>query len=76
MLFILKNVFIWTRIWLYILRLMVYFILATEFMLIIPTIAYIFSKKVKLLKSYIVIISIMYALVNFTNVDKTIAKRM
>ncbi len=57
------------------LRLMVYFILATEFMLIIPTIAYIFSKKVKLLKSYIVIISIMYALVNFTNVDKTIAKK-
>ena len=54
---------------------MVYFILATEFMLIIPTIAYIFSKKVKLLKSYIVIISIMYALVNFTNVDKTIAKK-
>lgn len=57
------------------LRLMVFFILATELVLIIPTIAYVFSKKVKLLKSYIVIIAIMYALINFTNVDKTIARK-
>ena len=57
------------------LRLMVCFILATELVLIIPTIAYVFTKKVKLLKSYIVIIAIMYALINFSNVDKTIARR-
>ena len=57
------------------LRLMVFFILATELVLIIPTIAYVFTKKVKLLKSYIVIIAIMYALINFSNVDKTIARR-
>ena len=39
------------------LRLMVFFIQATELILIIPSIAYVFNKKVKLLKSYIVIIT-------------------
>lgn len=57
------------------LRLMVYFILATELVLAVPTIAYVFTKKVKLLKSYVVIIAIMYALINFANVDKTIARK-
>ena len=57
------------------LRLMVFFILATEFVLIIPTVVYIFNKKIKLLKSYVVIFSIMYVIVNFANVDKTIARR-
>ena len=57
------------------LRLMVYFILITELVLIIPTIGYIFSKKIKLLKCYIIIIALMYALINFVNIDKTIASR-
>lgn len=57
------------------LRLMVYFILVTELVLMIPTVVYIFNKKIKLLKSYIIIFSIMYVLVNFVNVDKTIARR-
>lgn len=57
------------------LRLMVFFILVTELILIVPTIAYVFTKKVKLLKSYVVIIAIMYALINFANVDKTIARK-
>ena len=57
------------------LRLMVYFILATELILTIPTVVYIFNKKIKLLKCYIIVFSIMYVLVNFANVDKTIARR-
>lgn len=57
------------------LRLMVYFILATELILVIPTVAYVITKKVKLLKSYIIIISIMYVIANFANVDKTIARK-
>lgn len=57
------------------LRLMVFFILATELALIIPTVVYVFNKKVKLLKCYIIIFAIMYTLINFTNVDKTIARR-
>ena len=57
------------------LRLMVFFILVTELVLIVPTVAYVFTKKVKLLKSYIVILAIMYSLINFTNVDKTIAAK-
>jgi len=57
------------------LRLMVFFILATELILIIPSLVYVFNKKVKLLKSYIVIVAIMYSIVNFTNVDKTIARK-
>lgn len=57
------------------LRLMVFFTLATEFILIIPTVIYIFNKKFKLLKSYIIIFSIVYVIVNFSNVDRTIARR-
>lgn len=57
------------------LRLMVFFTLVTELILSIPTVIYIFNKKFKLLKSYIIIFSIMYVVVNFANVDKTIAKR-
>nr|WP_305153850.1 DUF4173 domain-containing protein [uncultured Clostridium sp.] len=57
------------------LRLLVYFILLTELILAIPTFVYIFNKKISLLKYYIVIISTMLVLLNFTNVDRTIAKR-
>lgn len=57
------------------LRLLVYFILLTELILAIPTFVYVFNKKISLLKYYIVIISTMLVLLNFTNVDKTIARR-
>lgn len=57
------------------LRLLVYFILLTELILAIPTLVYVFNKKISLLKYYIVIISTMLVLLNFTNVDKTIAKK-
>lgn len=57
------------------LRLLVYFILLTELILAIPTLVYVFNKKISLLKYYIVIISTMLVILNFTNVDKTIAKR-
>ena len=57
------------------LRLLVYFILITELILIIPTIVYVFNKKIKLLKCYIVIFAVMYTLANFVNVDKTIARK-
>lgn len=57
------------------LRLLVYFILLTELILAIPTFVYIFNKKISLLKYYIVIISTMLVLLNFTNVDRTIARR-
>ena len=57
------------------LRLMVFFILATELILIIPTVVYVFNKKIKLLKCYIIIFAIMYTIVNLANVDKTIARR-
>lgn len=57
------------------LRLVVYFILATELMLAVPTCVYVFNKKISLLKYYIVIFSVMLVLLNFTNVDRTIAKK-
>lgn len=57
------------------LRLLVYFILVTELILAIPTFVYVFNKKISLLKYYIVIISVMLVILNFTNVDKTIARR-
>lgn len=56
------------------LRLMVYFIQITELILIIPTIMYILNKKVKIFKYYFVIITSMYVLINFVNIDKMIAK--
>lgn len=57
------------------LRLMVYFILVTEIMLIIPTIMYILNMKVNLSKSYFVIIVLMYLVVNYINIDNIIAKK-
>ncbi len=56
------------------LRLMVYVILITETIALIPTIYYILKKKVNLLKSYIVIAVTMYVIINFANIDHLIAK--
>lgn len=57
------------------LRLLVYFSLATEALLIIPTIIYIIKGKINLFKIYFAIIVVMYVIINFANLDKMIAKR-
>lgn len=56
------------------LRLMVYFILLTEMFMIIPTIIYILKGKINLFKSYFIISVTMYVVINFINIDATIAK--
>lgn len=56
------------------LRLMVYVILITEMIAILPTIYYILKGKINLLKSYFVIGITMYVIVNFMNIDHMIAK--
>ncbi len=57
------------------LRLMVYFILLTEMFMIIPTIIYILKGKINLFKSYFIISVTMYVVINFINIDATIAKK-
>ena len=56
------------------LRLMVYFVLITEAILIIPTILYIIGMKINLCKTFFVVIVSMYVLVNYINIDYMIAK--
>ena len=56
------------------LRLMVYVMLITEIIAIIPTILYILRQKVNLLKSYLIIGITMYVITNFANIDYLIAK--
>lgn len=56
------------------LRLMVYIILITEIIAIIPTILYILRQKVNLLKSYLIIGLTIYIITNFANIDYLIAK--
>lgn len=56
------------------LRLMVYMILSTEIIAILPTIYYILKGKINLLKTYFVITVTMYVIVNFLNIDHMIAK--
>lgn len=57
------------------LRLLVYCTLFTEIILFIPTILYIFGKKVNLVKSYFGIILTVYLCMNIANFDNIIAKR-
>ena len=57
------------------LRFLVYFSLFTEAILLIPTIIYILDKKMNLIKVYFTIITIMYVVLNFINMDKFIAKK-
>lgn len=57
------------------LRLMVYMILITEAILMVPTIIHIFNKKINLIKPYFAIILVMYLVVNYMNVDAMIAKK-
>lgn len=57
------------------LRLMVYVILTTEIIMIIPTIIYIIKGKFNIFKTYFIIAITMYTIVNFINIDATIARK-
>ena len=57
------------------LRLLVYCILFTELLLFIPTIMYVLNRKINLLKSYVIIITVVYIGMNFANFDRVIATR-
>lgn len=57
------------------LRLFVYYILVTEFILILPIGLWILDKKIDILKWTIGIVTIMYMVLNFSNIESTIAKR-
>lgn len=57
------------------LRLLVYVVLITEAILLIPTIIYIFNSKFKITKYYFIIIISVYTIFNFVNIDKIIALR-
>ena len=57
------------------LRILVYFSLFTEAVLLIPTIIYIIDIKIDLSKIYFIIIISVYICMNFTNIDRIIAKR-
>lgn len=56
-------------------RLLVYFILATELLFIIPCSFYIYNKKVPIFKIGLGIVTTMYVILNFANIDAIIAKR-
>lgn len=55
------------------LRLLVYFALITEGLLTLPTLVYIISNKFSPWKSYFVIVTVMYVIMNFSNINKIIA---
>lgn len=57
------------------LRLLVYCILFTESILLVPTIFYILDKKINLPETYFTIIITIYICMNFVNFDNLIAKR-
>ena len=57
------------------LRLFVYYILATEFILVLPIGLWILDKKIDILKWTIGIVTLMYIILNFSNIESTIAKR-
>lgn len=57
------------------LRLMVYIILITEAILMIPTVAHIFNKNIKLVKPYFIIILTVYVFINYINIDGIIARK-
>ena len=57
------------------LRLLVNFTLLTETILLIPTSMYIINSKVNLARTYLIIITTMYCMINFANIDNVIAKR-
>ncbi|MBE6157773.1 MAG: DUF4173 domain-containing protein [Firmicutes bacterium] len=58
-----------------VLRLLVYVILITEMILLIPTVVYILKNKFNVLKYYLIIITIIYTLINLVSIDYVIAYR-
>lgn len=56
------------------LRILVNFTLITEIILLIPTAIYIIKTEINLAKTYFVIITVMYCIINFINIDNMIAK--
>ena len=56
-----------------VLRLLVYVLLFTEALMLIPTVAYIINPKIKIMKQYIIIVTIIYSVINLISVDKIIA---
>ena len=57
------------------LRILVDFVLITEAIISIPIIIYLLGKKIDILKNSIVIVSFMYVLLNFMNIDNFIAEK-
>ena len=57
------------------LRIFVDFILITELLISVPVIVFLLGRKVDLLKTSIIIVSFMYVLLNFMNIDNFIAKK-
>lgn len=57
------------------LRLFVYAILITEFILLIPIILKLLGQKINLLKTTIIVITAMYVTLNFINIDSLIARK-
>lgn len=56
------------------LRILVDFTLITEIILLVPTAIYIMKEKINLGKAYFIIITTMYCIINFANIDYMIAK--
>ena len=57
------------------LRLLVYFGIFTEAILLIITMFYIFKEKIDIFKYYLCVVVCVYVIMNYINLDKTIAKR-
>lgn len=56
------------------LRLLVYFALITEAVMLIPTIIYVWKREFPLFKTYFIIGVVAYTFINFVNLDRIIAK--
>ncbi len=57
------------------LRIFVYFALITELLLVVPIIIYVLGKNIDIVKTSIIIVSTMYVILNFINIDKIIANK-
>ena len=57
-----------------VLRLLVYVVLITEFIMLRPTISYIYNSNLKILKYYIIIVVVVLSVVNLFSIDKVIAR--
>lgn len=57
------------------LRVFVYFTLATELILTIPIILYLLEMNIDLVKISIIVVTTMYVILNFVNIDNMIAKK-